>query len=618
VSSLILKKSYNFSTTNKADHSALAAGWLMQNNLCSNNGTTAIEGDRSPSISLDPVARKNIRVGLMTLTQRAIDNQQTSEALRYLLEAQAFAPLSPEELLLLAQQRARQGCVSAALAALSEARAMAGGPTLLQIHWLAFNLHRNKGEWAAAEESLSELLRINPASALAWRAKVAMSCLLHDHAKVIAHAQRALNVLPDDPQILAQLRNARMLMEIGQSPAKPQQPCTLMVTGTVPGSSGTGGRYIQSFVDLLPAGQLAFFCIATIQQDDLPDVSGFTVAFAPDPTPVSGEATENEEWLAAQVTAWEAVRTDQSRAIAKDIVNFAQTLGATRILLMMRPLVFRIVSEIRAISPIKISLIVADPPEYQLSRHKLPEVLHRQFMDDFAIAQRIADHCAVISDVMANDYQEAYGHEPIILRHALDDDLQRTGRRALRRDGALTIAMLGNIYAADAITAFITALSGAGWKIAGRAVSLVCMTPVLPPAADSSMPIEHLGWLEQQEALRILERADIGYVPYWFGNEFRSAVRLSFPSKLSTMATAGLPVFFHGPIDSSVIPFLKTHPMGVACPSLDATEILSHLETFVSASSTFAAASEAAETAFREEMSHSVFRTRLLRLVGGQ
>jgi tetratricopeptide (TPR) repeat protein len=577
-------------------------------------GPDAGRQQQQAALAFVQAQREGASAGAVAAAQR----QVVMTYLRQALQLAGIAGPEAPELLLLAKQRARQGDVCAALAALSEARATAGGPTLQEIHWLAFNLHRNRGDWTAAEESLSEILKIIPTSGLAWRARVAIACLRHDHATVIADANRALKVLPDDPQILAQLCNARLLVEDGQSPARPQESRTLMVTATVPGSSDTGGRYIQSIVDLLPAGQLAFFCIATIQQDGFPNASGFDIAFAPDPTPVSAVATENEEWLAAQVNAWEAVRSDQSRAIAKDIVNFAQTFGATRILILMRPLMFRIVSEIRAISPIRISLIVADPPDYQLRRQKMPEVLHRLFMDDFAIAQRIAEHCAVVSEVMANEYQNAYGHEPIVLRHALDDDLQRTGRRALRCDGGLTIAMLGNIYAADAISAFIAALSEAGWKIAGRDVSLVCMTRALPPAADPSMPIEHLGWLEQDEVLSILERADIGYVPYWFGEEFRSAVRLSFPSKLSTMATAGLPVFFHGPADSSVIPFLNTHPMGLACPSLEATEILTRLTALVSTTEAFAAASEAAETAFREEMSHSAFRTRLLRLVGGQ
>jgi tetratricopeptide (TPR) repeat protein len=558
------------------------------------------------------------REGASAAAVAAAQRQVVMTNLRQALQLAGIAGPAAPELLLLAKQRARQGYVSAALAALSEAQATAGGPTLLEIYWLAFSLHRYKGEWTAAEECLSEFLRINPSSGLAWRERVAIACLRHDHATVNAHAERALKVLPDDPQILAQMRNARLLAGLCKSPARQQEFRVLMVTATVPGSNDTGGRYVQSFVDLLPAGQLVFFCIASIRQDGFPNASRFTIAFAPDPSPVSAVSTENEEWLDAQVTAWEAVRIEQSRVIAKDIVHFAQAVGATRILVLMRPLMFRIVSEIRAISSVKISLIVADPPDYQLCRQKMPKVLHRKFMDDFAIAQRIADNCAVVSEVMANDYQNAYGHEPIVLRHALDDSLQRTGRRALRCDGVLTIAMLGNIYAADAISAFIAALSGAGWKIAGRDVSLVCMTPALPPSADSSMPIEHLGWLEQTEALKMLEHADIGYVPYWFGEEFRSAVRLSFPSKLSTMATAGLPVFFHGPIDSSVAHFLKIHPMGLACPSMDATEILTRLKSFVSSRKTFAAACEAAETVFREKMSHSVFRSRLLRLVGKQ
>ena len=130
------------------------------------------------------------------------------------------------------------------------------------------------------------------------------------------------------------------------------------------------------------------------------------------------------------------------------------------------------------------------------------------------------------------------------------------------------------------------------------------------------MPIEHLGWLDQNEAIKALARADLGYIPYWFGDQFRSAVTLSFPSKLSLMAAAGIPVFFHGPSHASVASFLEWHPMGCACSSMEARDITDQLCSFLAVPERYAAAAAASEAAFREEMSHSTFRSRLLELAG--
>ena len=244
-----------------------------------------------------------------------------------------------------------------------------------------------------------------------------------------------------------------------------------------------GDDIIQSFIDLLPKGRLGFFCLSAPQHFDLPaEFAWLPIAFAPYPALTSDTGSDS------------AAVAERCRDIARDVVFFAESHGMGRIIVLMTPVFFRVIREIRAISSIPISLIVADPPDYQLNSLQIPPDLHRSLMEDFVQAQRIADRCATVSEAMAGMYQSAYGHQPIILRHAIAEEMQSIGRQAALRDDAFTIALVGGMYAADTIAAFIGALDEAGVDHCGSPYLADLPDPRLPPPGSApSMPIEHLG-----------------------------------------------------------------------------------------------------------------------------
>lgn len=560
--------------------------------------------------------RRQVCLGLARL---AGATRQHGRAARYLEEAERTAPLNPSQRLSLAKHLIATGELSRALDVLAQAQTVCTGSALIRCLQTAFSIRYEMRDWAAAEKCLAAILAIEPENQAAWLGLVDVAVRRHDHGAVIDLATRALAVMPGDARLLAIRSNARLHDGSGRA-APGEMPRVLILSAVVPGGEGSGGRYFQSVIDLYPRDRLAFFCITKLARFKPPaDMPWLPIGFASDPIPRSKlAATEGSERFSSRMTAWEEALTRESKEIAAEVLRFAQRHGSEVIVFAATPLLFRVALEIRALSPIRIAMMVLDPLEIRLTSYQVPAPLHQVIHEDFDAAMKIVDRCATSSDNMAEEYQRQYGHEPLVMLHGLARDVQRKGRHRRLDDRRLTIAMLGALYASDAVAAFVQALVAADWKIGERSVSLICMTREPPPGTDPTMPIEHLGWIEQDDVVSTLDRADLAYVPYWFDERYSETVRLAFPSKTSAMAAAGVPIFFHGPAYSSVTRFLKKHPMGVACSSLDPADIVARLEEFFSSPGRYAAAAVASETAFAMEMNHDVFRDRFMKLVGAE
>lgn len=569
--------------------------------------------------ALDDLYRRNWRRRqvCLALARVAGATRQHEKAVEYFKEAARHGPLDASHRISLAKHLTVTGEFDRALALLDEAKASCTGRTLVRCLQAAYAIHCEMRDWAAAENCLMEILAIEPENRTALFGMVEVAGRRHDYGAIVDRATRALAGTPGDERLLAIRDNAR-LQDPSCRAIPGEIPRVMILSAVVPGEEGSGGRYFQSVIDLYPRDRLTFFSVTRMGRFKVPaGIPGLAVGLAFDPVPRTKlAAPEGSDRHRSWQVAWERALDHESKVIAVEALNFARRHGSEVILVVANPLLFRIAREIRALSPIRIAMMTLDPLEIRLKSYQVPAALHEVIEEDCAAAMQIADRCATSSDNMAEEYRERYGQEPLVLPHGLAREVQRTGRHRRLRDGRLTIAMHGSLYATDAIEAFIRALAGVGWKIGGRDVSLICMTRELPPGSDPTMPIEHIGWIEQDDLVSMLGRADLAYVAYWFHEQYSDTVRLSFPSKASAVAAAGLPIFFHGPQRSSVVRFLKKHPMGVACTSLEASDIVERLTYIVSSPGRYAAAAVAAETAFAMEMSHDVFRERFLKLVG--
>lgn len=535
-------------------------------------------------------------------------------AVSLLRTALANAPPSADRRRALARHLLALGEHDEALREVEHALADSKGSGRVEAHRVAYSVHVDLQDWEAAEDALRAILEIDPRDVKALRAKVEIAFRRRDHRAVLKRARRAAALLPNDPRLGAMVASSRQLRHTSYHEQAPQ---LVMLNSIPPWNKFNGGRYFQSVIDLYPSDRLAIFCVHPI---DLivsapEEHAHLPLVFAAHPVN-RRTARRGVEDNPAYAAMWKTALATAAGEIAAEVAEFARRRGAQTVLIpLIDPLLFRIARILCEKSLLRLAVLVMDPPDLLLKTRQVPIEFHEELALDFDHVLSNAERCGSISEGMADLYERAYGQPPLLLRHALADELGRPGRRVLLHDDRFVIAMVGSFFADDAVAAFIKALQEADWIIAGRSASLICLTLHPPPGATDSMPIKHLGWLDQDAAVAALSEADVGYVPYWFDEEYTTTVQQAFPSKLSTFAAAGLPVLFHGPAHSSVIAFLEGRPMGPACTSLDTREIIAQFGRLADDPSFYASAGAAAERAFREELSHGVFRKRLMELV---
>ena len=250
---------------------------------------------------------------------------------------------------------------------------------------------------------------------------------------------------------------------------------------------------------------------------------------------------------------------------------------------------------------------VGDPPEYVgRMTFALDPFAQRRFTNAFHSAMSICRGVGVPSPEMAHAYQN---YPCQVVRFNLSEPASPARPPTVE----IVVGYAGTMYARQEWNSFLRALERARWRFEGRPVRIRYMGPKRPPLRIGA-PIEVLGYRSPDETVRLLAECTFGYVPYWLCSNYEIATRLSFPSKLAAYASAGLPVFFHGPEPSSVTRFLSRHPMGVTCSSHDKEEIWSRLSHLLQPE-VLDSAAEASLRAHDEELSASRFKEGLRRLL---
>lgn len=260
--------------------------------------------------------------------------------------------------------------------------------------------------------------------------------------------------------------------------------------------------------------------------------------------------------------------------------------------------------------------IVARPystMEWDLLEHgMLPELFGRTAIDRASAAlvglRRGALTRGVTSEGMARHYQERWGLDSVILRQVAPIGAQ--ARRA-GRDDRFVIALCGNMYCDVEFAALLAALEQRRWRLGSRSVELRWVGA--GPSDGVTLPpqVTVTGWVSHERSLELLADADVGYAPLWFDASRRALVETSFPSKLISYLSAGVPVLYHGPRYGSPALFLAEHPAGVVVDTLDPASIGAQLEGLASRPSVLAAAGDAARRALEGEFAGRTLRTRL-------
>lgn len=260
--------------------------------------------------------------------------------------------------------------------------------------------------------------------------------------------------------------------------------------------------------------------------------------------------------------------------------------------------------------------MVWDPPEYLALNLRFGQAATGRLLRAFDDALRGATALAVIGEGMADRYGRSFRGQPVIVRHGVHPDLWREARDPLRWAGPLVIGFAGSLYAKAEWRALLAALESVNYEVCGRPVFVKLIGRVPLRGVPVPPRVHCTGTLALEDTIAALGDVDVSYLPYWFDSEHAEVVRLSFPSKLSTYAAAGAPVFYHGPADSSPADFFRRYPMGVACHSLEPRPIVEALGQLAGDAGLYRAAHTSCRRALVDELGLDVMAGRFAQFMG--
>jgi hypothetical protein len=185
-------------------------------------------------------------------------------------------------------------------------------------------------------------------------------------------------------------------------------------------------------------------------------------------------------------------------------------------------------------------------------------------------------------------------------------------------DKKFVIAYAGSMYAPQEFQGLLKALNKLNWTLNNRKVEVRVYTTYfnIPiAAAGRSINVLLRGYLKEKELLEELASADIAYLPYWFDETYKDAVKLCFPNKLATYVAAGCPVLYHGPEKATPAQFLKTYRVGTSVHNSEPKSFHEALHFLVGDENFKHSYAEERSRALKEELHPDIFKQRFLELI---
>lgn len=291
--------------------------------------------------------------------------------------------------------------------------------------------------------------------------------------------------------------------------------------------------------------------------------------------------------------------------IGKKIRRFALINNVALIIAVFRADVLAIINNFDKKHEFPILGYISDTVEAEYSDKS---VIYKYKRREYLKAIDNAKGLYVAGEAMYGYIKDRYCKNTIILRLGYESNFN-IKKKIWTNEKEIRIFFSGSVYAKYELEIFVKALSAFASKYPDYKVIFIMATNYTIKTKPFGVKIMHLGWLDEQELVSIMQNAQIGYVPYKFDKNSETQMRYAFPSKLGFYLSTNLPVFFHGPSYSSIIPFFEKYPCGIHCDSLNESEITGYLEEILFDRTFYNNCILAGIEAFKKEFSLSVLES---------
>lgn len=345
----------------------------------------------------------------------------------------------------------------------------------------------------------------------------------------------------------------------------------------------TAGIVLNIMCDfLLEAGhELSCFTVKNKFVDAvIPEDKRARMAFAGVVKPQENWGSRKPTWLTS-FCGNNATALFRLPKIAGSAADFARDQGAELIWCVVQgQTMIRLVRPMVKRANLPYVIQIWDPPHWWMREYRVDALTTRMVLDAYGRAIHRAECCITASWAMNEAYEKQYRcprNVPVILGFPPE----RVQPAGIKQADEFVIALSGQVYAAEEITALCAALDRLDWRCDSRKLILRLYGREFNLPCLKSPHVENCGWVEQVELLPLLATADLLYCPYWFSEAYYQPAAFSFPSKLSTYLKTGIPVFLHGPEYASPRKFVEQHRAGYVCGTLDPDQIATQLTEII-------------------------------------
>ncbi|MEK6766549.1 MAG: hypothetical protein AABY49_10050 [Planctomycetota bacterium] len=396
-------------------------------------------------------------------------------------------------------------------------------------------------------------------------------------------------------------------------------PRLLVIGGSPPGSGCVAEIILRDICLVYPLSRV--FCFATVAPryrfEPIPELASMQVCI---------QRTKHEHGyrvvggpigsLTALVTSNFSFRSHVKKLV-KEAVLFGRKHHVDKVWMILDTAT-TIAMGVDVASELGVPLLsnVWDPPEYFLQQRGIDRFSRSRLIKRFGETLHLSEKVAVVSESMQQDYKQNYGANTIILRHGILPVKQTEKTKLSCIDKDFVIGFAGGLYAYSAWSCLIEALTLNDWQLNGRNVIFLVMGANFHFKLRKKANIQYLGWRSTSETARVLAGCDVNYLPLPFEHSSYYLARYSFPTKLSTYAATGRPVFIHAPEYSSLHNFHKKHPIGIYCKSLEPSEVIAGLEKLVSNEEYYAKMANNMVEMANSELSLENFHKQFAKFVG--
>lgn len=234
------------------------------------------------------------------------------------------------------------------------------------------------------------------------------------------------------------------------------------------------------------------------------------------------------------------------------------------------------ISSLAKLLKVEYNVQIWDPPQWWLTANNFPNFFTRRVLAQFKELLAGSNWILTASPSMSVAYKQQFKCNTTELMPSLPA-IQKTNIENTPYEtdkGFYKIIFSGQKYARDELMIFLRVLDSINWQFQGKKIHFELYSNCLDNEIFLKFPlVRQYSWVDQDLLHQKIAESDLAYCPYPFSKELELVSQMSFPGKLVSYLHCMVPIFFHGPVNSSITTFAHSHGLNFICESLELNQV---------------------------------------------